>query len=122
MKLDNKNTKFYLAFQSVSTLLFLLISISIIYFNLFPEVLIRPFVPLHYNIHNGVDLIGPWWQLFIASGVGLVIGLINSVVGFLAWKRDKSIMIFLTYVTITAQMFLMLSVIFIVRFNISFYG
>lgn len=122
MNLRNKTTNFYLGVQGISTLLFLLSTVGLIYFMLFPEVLVRPFVPLHYNVHNGVDLIGPWWRLFVASGVGLIIALINSVSGFLTWKRDKSIMVFLTCATITAQIFLLLAVIFIVRFNISFYG
>lgn len=46
---------------------------------------------LHYTALFGVDLIGPWQQVFYLPLVGLCIMLVNAFVGWMLFREDKTI-------------------------------
>ena len=61
--------------------------VSIAYF-------IRPVdfpIILHYNVYFGVDLIGDWWQAFALPLIGLVVLMINGILGFLFYTQKERI-------------------------------
>ncbi|OGY47663.1 MAG: hypothetical protein A2840_00050 [Candidatus Buchananbacteria bacterium RIFCSPHIGHO2_01_FULL_47_11b] len=36
-------------------------------------------IPLHYNIYFGIDLVGPWYEIFKLSGFGTAVVFINTI-------------------------------------------
>src|SRR3989338_10640847 len=42
---------------------------------------------LHYNILFGVDYIGPWWQIIFLPLTGLLILLLNALIGWLLYHK-----------------------------------
>lgn len=77
-------------------------------------------VPLHYNIHFGVDTIGEWWRVFTAPTVGLAIALINGVSAKMLWKREKMLAYLAVSATLFLEVFLSVAMVFIVLLNISY--
>jgi len=47
------------------------------------------FLSLHYNIYFGVDLVGPWYDVFIIPVLGLVFMLLNIFLIFFFYKKEK---------------------------------
>lgn len=77
-------------------------------------------VPLHYNIHVGVDTIGPWWQIYTVPAIGLAILLVNLILARYMWTRDPM----LSHVAVTAslvlQVVMLAAMIFIVFLSLSY--
>lgn len=48
-------------------------------------------VILHYNVYFGVDVIGPWWQIYFLPIIGLLVLLVNSALGFLFYEQKERI-------------------------------
>ena len=48
-------------------------------------------IVLHYNVYFGVDVIGAWWQVYFLPLIGLVILLVNSVLGYLFYGQKERI-------------------------------
>lgn len=48
-------------------------------------------IVLHYNVYFGVDVIGAWWQVYFLPLVGLVILLVNAVLGYLFYQQKERI-------------------------------
>jgi hypothetical protein len=46
---------------------------------------------LHYNVYFGVDVIGPWWQVYFLPFIGLIILGINTVLGYLFYQKKERI-------------------------------
>lgn len=44
---------------------------------------------LHYNVYFGVDVIGAWWQVYFLPAIGLIILLINAILGFLFYNQKE---------------------------------
>lgn len=118
----NKPARFFEALSFLVTFLSISAQVAFIYWRLFPQIRLQPIVPLHYNIHSGVDLVGPWWHIFTLPFIGFVVFLINFTAGRIAERKDMSVSIFYACVTILIQLFLMLALIFVIAVNISYYG
>lgn len=46
---------------------------------------------LHYNVYFGVDVIGAWWQVYTLPLIGLMILLVNTILGYLFYKQKERI-------------------------------
>ena len=46
---------------------------------------------LHYNVYFGGDVIGAWWQLYFLPAIGLIILIINTVLGYLFYQKQERI-------------------------------
>lgn len=46
---------------------------------------------LHYNVYFGVDVIGPWWQVYFLPLAGLLIFTANTVLGYLFYQQKERI-------------------------------
>jgi hypothetical protein len=46
---------------------------------------------LHYNVYFGVDVIGAWWQLYFLPAIGLIIMIVNTVLGYLFYQKKERI-------------------------------
>jgi len=53
---------------------------------------IRPvdfFIILHYNVYFGVDVIGDWWQVYFLPFIGLLIMLVNAILGYVFYQQKE---------------------------------
>lgn len=46
-------------------------------------------IPIHFTITEGVIKLGPWYQIYIFSGLGLFIFLINLGVAALVYSKER---------------------------------
>ena len=77
----------------------------------------RETVFLHYNVLFGVDLVGPWSGLLLLPIVGLVILLLNTVLGWLTYQYDSFISTVLLVAATCSQLFLFLAMYLLVFLN-----
>jgi len=101
-------------------LLFLMATILLPYWRLFPEVTNEYAVPLHYNIHSGVDRYGSWKWIFMSSIIGASIFFINNIACVYFWKRDRVLSELFLVVSALSQVLLFAAVIFVVLLNLSY--
>ncbi len=52
-------------------------------------------VPVHYNIYFGIDLLGPWWFLYILPAASLLVFLVNLGLSVILYKRHDLAVYFL---------------------------
>ncbi|MBU4315416.1 hypothetical protein KJ673_03350 [Patescibacteria group bacterium] len=90
------------------------------YFQLYPEIMTKTAVPLHYNIHFGVDLFGAWWRVLMPSMVGLAILIINSVLAVIYWRADRMLSYCVLIIMPVLGIFLILASVFITLLNLSY--
>ncbi|MBT3230946.1 hypothetical protein HN358_04190 [Candidatus Uhrbacteria bacterium] len=102
------------------SLALLVITFIIPFWKLYPEIATKPAVPLHYNIHFGVDLFGAWWRVFMPSMVGLAILIVNFALAASYWKSRKMLSYYALLATPALMTFLILASLFITLLNITY--
>jgi hypothetical protein len=93
---------------------------AFVYWRLFPQVMGRASVPLHYNVYVSVDAFGPWWMLFFAPALGALTMLINGVLVVLSFqqaRRRARLVLFFTMLTVCM---LAVGTFFMVVLNVSY--
>lgn len=86
----------------------------------FLKIFIKPGpVPLtlHYTIYFGPDLLGEAWQVFSIPLVGLMVILVNAILGNFIYCRDKFTAYFLIAILPVVQVFLWVGAITLVLIN-----
>lgn len=78
----------------------------------------QSFVPLHYNIYFGVDNFGPWQMTFIMPGAGLLILIVNTVLGLHLFNRNKLHSYFLAGLASAIQIFILIATALVILINI----
>ena len=73
---------------------------------------------LHYNILFGVDYIGEWWRVLFLPITGLLIFIINFVLGWLLFHKDKFISIILNSISLLCQIFILIASSILVFLNV----
>lgn len=73
---------------------------------------------LHYNILFGVDYIGEWWRVLFLPIFGLLILLVNLVLGWVLYNRDKLFSYLLTVGALLCQLFLLVAACLLVFLNV----
>lgn len=73
---------------------------------------------LHYNILFGVDLIGPWYQILYIPIFGLGILLVNALLGWILFNRDKFAAHLLLAGSVICQVFLLIGSAILVFLNV----
>lgn len=77
-------------------------------------------VPLHYNIHIGVDTVGLWWQIYTVPALGLGFLLVNGAITKFIFKREPMLAYVIASSTLFLEVLLFVAMIFIVLLNISY--
>lgn len=77
-------------------------------------------VPLHYNIHVGVDMVGPWWQIYFVPAVGLLTFGVNVLLARFMWTRDPMLSHVAAAATAVIELLLFVAMIFIVFLSLSY--
>ena len=73
---------------------------------------------LHYNILFGADYVGPRWQIMVLPLTGLLILIVNVVLGWVFYNRDKFISHMLNGVSVFCQATLLLAACLLVFLNV----
>lgn len=72
-------------------------------------------IPLHYNIYFGVDLLGDKNEIFKLPLIALLIFLINFILAFIVYKKEKILSLFLTVAALMIQIFLLTAALMIIN-------
>lgn len=72
---------------------------------------------LHYNILFGVDLIGPVWRMYMVPLSGLIILLVNTIAGWLLFKKDQFIAMLLVFIAAFIHIFLIIHTFLLALLN-----
>lgn len=73
---------------------------------------------LHYNVLFGVDLIGPWHRIFLVPLAGLSILIVNALIGWFLFSKDKFVSHVLNGVALLSQIFLVIVAALLVFLNV----
>ncbi len=73
---------------------------------------------LHYNLFFGVDYLGGYNEIYLIPAVGAIIIIINTVLGYLLYERERLASYFLAFNIFIVQIFLLLAGYLIVEINL----
>jgi len=112
--------KLYLRDWWITTLIFLAVALQTaiwvyLIVNVGPS-LDRVF--LHYNIVFGVDLVGPWWNLYYLPLIGFIMLTINTAFSYFIYKTDKFLSRLLNFWSVFIHIFLLIAVLLLIRLNV----
>jgi len=75
-------------------------------------------VYLHYNIYFGIDNIGNWYNVFILPLLGAFIIVLNNVLAYFFYLKEKFISFALVVSQTMMQIILLAAAIFVILLNI----
>ena len=73
---------------------------------------------LHFNVLFGVDLTGAWYQVLTVPIIGLCVLLVNGMLGWYFFGKDKFIGYVLNAVTVISHVFLVIVAMLLVFLNV----
>ena len=83
-------------------------------------VMVKPvwgLVPLHYSIYTGVDLLGPWYELFYIPSFGLAAFILNFILAYCLIDKYPFLGVFILGGTVVSEILLWIPAIYIIHFN-----
>lgn len=89
-------------------------SFAWLYFKIEPQV--EP-VALRYTVYFGIDLIGPWWYVYLIPLIGLIILTINFTGAYLIYLNTKILAHLIILTTAVIQVLLVILSILIHLLN-----
>lgn len=120
MKLDMYPVKLY--FKKLSTGGFFAAGLAM---NIFVWLWLWTHIPasadelfLHYNILFGVDLIGASWQVYLVPLSGLIVLVVNLLLGWVIYKKEHFAAQLLNFSAAFLQMFLVIEAYLLVLLNV----
>jgi len=88
------------------------IAIWVVLFFVFNE--FSDYIILKYNIYFGISSFGPWYNILIVPMLGLFFLVVNFLVGFYLYLKEKALSYFLAFsASIVNIIFLIISLIII---------
>lgn len=85
-----------------------------------PSIFGSELIPIHYNIHYGVDRTGPWWRIFTLPVIGLVVWLLNVPLAAVFSRHERMLGMFVAGMTLVVELFLLSAMVFVVLLNLSY--
>jgi hypothetical protein len=73
---------------------------------------------LHYNILFGVDMIGEWWRILYIPITALSIFIVNFILGWVFFNKDKFVAYILNFIALLCQVFLLVATFLLVFLNV----
>ena len=73
---------------------------------------------LHYNVLFGVDFIGEWWKVLYLPIVGLFIFLLNGILAWVLFSKDKFVAELLNFVSVFCQVIILIAAALLVFLNV----
>jgi hypothetical protein len=103
---------------SVIALLFVFGAILLPLWRLFPDIYGKPVIPLHYNVHYGVDFTGEWWQIFTLPFMGVVCVFVNSAIAMFFVRRERVLAIIALVANVVLAVLFFTATVFVVSLNL----
>jgi len=75
-------------------------------------------VILHYNLFFGVDYLGGYNEIYLIPIVGVIVIIVNTILGYLLYERERLASYFLTFNIFIVQSFLLFAGYLIVEINL----
>ena len=75
-------------------------------------------VILHYTIYFGTDWLGSSWKILYLPAFGLLLFIINFIVGYYFWPENKLVSLTLNYLTVFFNLLLLLASVLLVLVNL----
>jgi hypothetical protein len=72
---------------------------------------------LHYNLFFGVDYLGDYEKIYLIPLSGLIIIIVNSILGHLLYLKEKLASYFLVFIIFIVQIFLLIDSYLIIKIN-----
>ena len=72
---------------------------------------------LHYNLFFGVDYLGNYEKIYLIPLSGLIIIIVNSILGHLLYLKEKLAAYFLVFIIFIIQIFLLIDSYLIIKIN-----
>lgn len=69
-------------------------------------------MPLHYNIYFGIDLLGPWFGVFLPAGFGLAACMVNTLFIIFMYERQRLLAHFFAICTALIELILLVASFF----------
>lgn len=110
----------FIKVSAVLSILFWALSVALPSWRVVPGIIGKTAVPLHYNIHFGIDTVGPWWQIYVVPALGLLFLLMNLIAARMAWRRDPILSFTIAGATMLIELMLLVAMIFIVFLNLTY--
>ena len=73
---------------------------------------------LHYSVLYGVDYIGDGWKIFYVPLLGMIILVINVLLGWIFYNKDKFMAQLLNFAALVCQIFILITVFLLVFLNV----
>ncbi|MBI2989650.1 MAG: hypothetical protein HYY51_00470 [Candidatus Magasanikbacteria bacterium] len=73
---------------------------------------------LHYTILFGVDYIGQYSQVYAVPGAGLIILIVNFLIGWFAYHKDPFVAQLLNFISFVCQIFVVFASYLIIFLNV----
>jgi hypothetical protein len=73
---------------------------------------------LHYNVLFGVDYLGLWWKILFLPLTGIMITLVNGVLGWLLFSKDKFVAHLLNTISVLSHIFILVATALLIFLNI----
>lgn len=103
-----------LALLSVASLLLIFAAAALLVWKIPPT---SDTVFLHYNIYFGIDKTGPWWELLLIPGSGLIFFLLNTAAIFFVKNIDPLFKMVLAVTTLVLQLMSVVAVVLVILLN-----
>lgn len=88
--------------------------------KLLPDIQLRAAIPLHYNVHSGIDLFGPWWRIFLIPEIGAGLLLVNTLAALFYWHRERTLSLLFLGTAVVGESVLFFAMLFVVLLNLSY--
>ena len=73
---------------------------------------------LHYNILFGVDYVGSWWKVLFLPIAGIFIYLLNAILAWALFGKDKFFAQILNFISVLCQIFILIAASLLVFLNV----
>lgn len=110
----------FLKVSAALSIVFWLGSLALPSWRVVPNIVGKTAVPLHYNIHFGIDTVGPWWQIFVVPALGLLFMIMNLLAARMTWRRDPMLSFTIAVATVFIELLLFVAMIFIVFLHLTY--
>lgn len=102
------------------SLISLAFSVLLPIWRLFPDIQEQPAIPLHYNIHFGVDSLGPWWKMFLYPAFGALVLIVNTILAMTIFEKDRVLRNLLLMTSIAVNVVIAIAMVFVVLVNLTY--
>ena len=73
---------------------------------------------MHYNVFFGIDYIDSWYKVFLIPCFGILTLLVNFVLTYLLYLKERILSYFLTLTTLIVHVFLIIASYLIIGLNL----